>query len=120
MLYAKILSFMLPWSVYLYGYMCTILDPKYFEMSDETFEKQLIPPGSILNKVYFKKSISKIEMFCNWSVIFLVLNILYTIINIILLLCNIDVSIILKYTLTYVFIYLIVVAVTKLILMIKK
>lgn len=122
MLYAKILSFILPWLVYLYCYSCTILDPKYFEMSDKTFEKQLIPPGSILNKVYLNKKTSpKLKCFAIEALVFLVLNILYTIINIILLLCNIDVRIILKYiTLLYSGIILIVTAMIILILWIKK
>lgn len=62
-------------------------------------------------------------MFCNRCVSFLALNILYTTINIILLLllCNIDIRIILKYiTMPYTGIYLIVVDVTKLILRMKK
>ena len=122
MLYAKILSLILPWLVYLQGYMCTILDPKYFEMSDKTFEKQLIPPGSILNKVYLNKKTSpKFKCFAIEALVFLALNILYTIINIILLLCNLDVRIILKYiTLPYMGIYLIESGMTILILMIKK
>ena len=123
MLYAKIISFLLPWLVYLYCYSCTILHPKYFEMSDKTFEKQSIPTGSILNKVYLnKKEFPKLKCFAIEALVFLVLNILYTIINIILLLlCNIDVRIILKYiTMPYSGIILIVTAMTILILMIKK
>lgn len=101
--------------------MCTILDSKYFEMSDKTFEKQLIPPGSILNKVYLnKKEFPKLKCFAIEALVFLALNILCTIINIILLLCNLDVRIILKYSLIYSFIYVIVVDVTILILRMKK
>lgn len=121
MLIIKINLFLLPWLVYLYCYSCTILHPKYFEISDKTFEKQSIPPGSILNKVYLnKKEFPKLKYFAIEALVFLALNILCTIINIILLLCNLDVSIILKYTLPYAFIYVIVIDVTKLILRIKK
>lgn len=71
MLYAKILSFMLPWLLYLFGYMNTILQPRYFEMSDKTFEKQLIPPGSILNKVYLnKKEFPKLKCFAIDALVF--------------------------------------------------
>lgn len=122
MLYDKIISFLLPWLLYLYCYSCSILDPKYVKMSDKTFEKQLIPPGSILNKVYLNKKASpKLKCFAIEALVFLVLNILYTIINIILLLCNIDVRIILKYiTMPYTSIYLIESGMLILILMIKK
>lgn len=121
MLIFKINLFLLPWLVYLYCYSCTILHPKYFEMSDKTFEKQLIPPGSILNKVYLNKKTSpKLKCFAIEALVFLGLNILYTIINIILL-CNLDVSIIFKYiTLSYSGIILIVTAITILVLNIKK
>ncbi len=124
MLYDKIISFLLPWLICLYWYMCsTILDSKCFGiLSEKTLDKQSIPPGSILNKVYLdKKTFPKLKCVAIEALVFLVLNILYTIINIILLLCNIDVRIILKYiTLPYVGIYLIESGMTILILRMKK
>lgn len=123
MLYAKILSFILPWLICLYWYMCTILDPRCFGiLSEKTLDKQSIPPGSILNKVYLdKKTFPKLKCVAIEALVFLVLNILYTIINIILLLCNLDASIILKYiTLPYTCVWLISGSITILILNIKK
>lgn len=123
MLYDKIISFLLPWLICLYWYMCTILDSKCFGiLSEKTLDKQSIPPGSILNKVYLdKKTFPKLKCVAIEVLVFLVLNILYTIINIILLLCNLDASIILKYiTLPYTGVWLISGSITILILNIKK
>ena len=97
--------------------------PKVFwYLKKKTLDKQSIPPGSILNKVYLdKKTSPKLKCVAIEALVFLALNILYTIINIILLLCNLDVRIILKYiTLPYMGIYLIESGMTILILMIKK
>ena len=122
MLYDKIISFLLPWLICLCWYMCTILDPKCFGiLSEKTLDKQSIPPGSILNKVYLNKKTSpKLKCVAIEALLFLALNILYTITNIILL-CNLNASIILKYiTLPYIGVWLIVGTITILILNIKK
>lgn len=123
MLYDKIISFLFPWLICLYWYMCTILDPRCFGiLSEKTLDKQSIPPGSILNKVYLNKKASpKLKCFAIETLVFLALNMLYTTINIILLLCNLDASIILKYiTMPYTGVWLILGSITILILNIKK
>ena len=73
------------WYIYFTWYLTCIIDPRFYDISDKTLDRQQIPKDSKLRFIYINKNASpQLKCFAIEAIIFFFLNIIYTIVAFIL------------------------------------
>ena len=81
----------LVWLAYFGGYLGTIIYPNGFNCSKKILEKQEIEKESKLNIIYFNKNaFPKLKILAYFNIIYVILNVIFTIAIIVLYNFNID------------------------------
>ena len=109
------------WSYYLCWYLCVIIWPKFYDISDKTLDRQQIPKDSKLRFIYINKNaFPQLKCIAIEAIVFFILNIIYTIVAFILFAILKDDQIVGRISLWYFFLFMIVTGVTVFVVNLKK
>ena len=109
------------WSYYLCWYLCVIIWPKFYDISDKTLDRQQIPKDSKLRFIYINKNaFPQLKCIAIEAIVFFFLNIICTIVDFILCAVLKDDLIVNRISLGYLFLLMIVTGVTGMVVNFKK
>lgn len=109
------------WLDYFAWYLCVIIWPKFDDISDKTLDRQQIPKDSKLRLIYINKNaFPQLKCIAIETIVFFILNIIYTIVAFILFAILKDDQIVGRISFWYFFISMIVTGVTVLVVNLKK
>lgn len=109
------------WSYYLCWYLCVIIWPKFYDISDKTLDRQQIPKDSKLRLIYINKNaFPQLKCIAIETIVFFFLNIICTIVDFILFAILKDDLIVKRISLGYLFLSMIVTGVTFFVVNFKK
>ena len=109
------------WLYYLCWYLCVIIDPRFYDISDKVLDRQRIPKNSKLRFIYINKNASpQLKCFAIEAIVFFILNIICTIVDFILFAVLKDDQIVNRISLGYLFLSMIVTGVTSMVVNFKK
>ena len=109
------------WLCYFTWYLTCIIDPRFYDISDKTLDRQQIPKDSKLRFVYINKNAyPQLKCIAIEAIIFFFLNIIYTIVAFILYAVLKNDLIVERISLWYLFIFMIVTGVTFFVVNFKK
>ena len=109
------------WLDYFTWYLCVIIWPKFDDISDKTLDRQQIPKDSKLRFIYINKNASpQLKCIAIETIVFFILNIIYTIVAFILFAVLKNDLIIRRISFWYLFLFMIVTGVTCMVVNLKK
>ena len=109
------------WLCYFTWYLTCIIDPRFYDISDKTLDRQQIPKDSKLRLIYINKNASpQLKCIAIEAIVFFILNIIYTIVAFILFAILKDDQIVERISFWYFFLFMIVTGVTFFVVNFKK
>ena len=109
------------WLGYFTWYLTCIIDPRFYDISDKTLDRQQIPKDSKLRFIYINKNASpQLKCFAIEAIVFFILNIIYTIVAFILFAILKDDQIVYRISFWYFFLSIAIPGVTGMVVVLKK